>query len=188
MIAKLIALMAVGVAPFASAQVVQDPIADGKARPGRTYLKWTVDVNHDGIDDVLVAWKETPDEIAERKAEEGHYFNEDDHTFAVYLGRSAGGYTKVGGIDVDTSECYVGYISEVRSYGIVTLELLEVSAPHGKGLPIPKNRVVCYTFKNGTLKTTRLSPLYDLNGSNRVHDKYLSPSKCVHVTLQDVTR
>ena len=187
MIKKLFIALIISTSCIACAQVVQNPIADG-AETGRTYFKWVIDINHDGIDDVLVSLKETPDEIRERKAEEGALFNSNTHTFAVYLGLAGNGaYTKDSGVNVNTSECYVGNIQESGQYGIVTIEEVEVSGPAGKGLPIPKKQVYCYTVKEGHAIRTNLTPLYDVNEENPVYEKYLSKSKRTQVTLQEVT-
>jgi len=169
------------------AQVIHDPIKDG-ARTGRAYLKWELDIKHDGINDVLVTEKPTQEELKEKKDEEGVIFNPNYLSFAVYLGLGkSGNYTSDGGILVDISQCYVGYVEEVKQYGIVTVEEREVTAPSGKGRPVPMKQVYCYTVQGGHMKRTDLTPLFGIDEKNPTCDKYLSESKRTKVQLQEVT-
>ena len=183
---KLLVLSLATMCCIIHAQEVQDPIKDG-AKPGRTYLKWMLDINHDGIGDVLVTEKPTADEIKEKKEEEGDIFNSDSHAFAVYIGLGKGGYVSDGGIIIDIMQCYVGYIDEVKKYGIVAAEERKVAAPSGKGLPVTKMQVYCYTVQGNGMKRTNLAPLIDTDANSPVYDKYLSEAKRTKVQLQEVT-
>lgn len=202
----LIFLCASNFCCVASAQVVRDPIADtanrerqiGSYYPGRSYYKWIIDINHDGVSDVLVSEKERSDEIDADKEGDPN-FNPNDLGFHVYLGLATGGYitgkpvkgdeSGGTGISVDMSHCYIGYVPEVKSYGIVTVETLTVDDPnepqarHG----VFKRQVVCYTVDGDHLKRTNLTPLWDAGEKNPVYNKYLSDSKRSKVQLQQVT-
>jgi hypothetical protein len=180
----------------AHAQVIQDPLRYHE-EVGRTYLKWVLDINHDGLDDILISLKKTPDEIKESKAEDGTVFNPNYHGFGVYIGRKSGGYVNskyviesigevTGEIGIDISRCYVGYIDEVKRYGIVTVEETEITAASGKGLPVPKKQVYCYTIEGDHIKRTDLTPLFGIDARNPVYDKYLSDSKRRKVQLEEV--
>ena len=197
MIKKLLIIFYAAICCTACAQVVVDPIREG-AEAGRTYYKWVLDINHDGVNDVLISLKETPDEIKEAKAEERNYYNPNYRGFAVYIGLKNGGYVKnktvtesigdvTGGIGVDISSCYVGFIDEVKQYGIVTVEEREVTAPSGKGMPVSRMQVYCYTILGDHLKRTNLTPLIDPDGKNPIYDTYLSAAKRTKVQLQEVT-
>ncbi len=192
---------------FVQAQVLQDPVSDiassgratGTYYPGREYYKWVVDINHDGLNDVLLSLKERSDEIGERKTDGGEAFNQDEHTFGVYMGLKDGGYFKVKrvdepggvrqfGITIDISQCYIGYIIEVKRYGLVTVETVEVTAPSGKGLPVPKDQIYCYAMEdNYIIKRTNLTSLLDDAKKSPIYDEYLSKSKRTKVQLQEVT-
>lgn len=181
----------------ACAQVVQYPVRDA-ATAGRTYYKWVLDINHDGVNDALISLKETPDEVNENKAEQGQVFNPDYRGFGVYIGLENGGYVNskyvtesggdvAGGVGIDISQCYVGYVSEVKQCGIVTVETREVTAPSGKGLPVPKDQIYCYTVAGDHMKRTDLTPLLDDAQKSPIYKKYLSESRRTEVHLQEAT-
>ncbi len=197
MIKKLLFLLFVSAYCPGYAQVIQDPVRD-LAKPGNIYVKWVVDINHDGINDVLVALKPTPEEIKENEAAAKELFNPDEYVFGVYLGHNGGGYLKVErtygagrmqfGIIVDISQCYVGYIEEVKQYGIVTASLRKV---HDSDIPEAKHGVIekqvyCYTVEGDHIKMKNLTPLLIPDEKNAIYDKYLSASKRTKVQLQEV--
>jgi len=202
---RLLLILLIGTCCSAHCQTIQDPIADcvkfgsasGSYYPGRVYYKWTVDINHDGVNDVLVSLKETSEELAEKKDEERGYFNSNYHGFGVFIGLKEGGYLNskyvkedtgdvAGGIGVDLSRCYVGYVESVKQYGIVTVQQLEVSGPSGKGLPIHKERVCCYTVEGDHMKKTILTPLTEDVEESPMYKRYLSDSKRSIVQLDEV--
>ena len=186
MLNKLIFSLILAASGTAYAQRVQDPIKD-EAKPGRIYLKWVVDINNDGINDLLVTEKQTPEELKEARDEGGGFYNPDVHGFAVYVGTKDGDYLRDGGIIVDIFQCYVGYVIEVKQYGIVTVETREVTAPSGKGLPVPKDQIYCYTVEGDHLKRKDLTPLLDDAQKSPIYRKYFSDSKRTKVRLQEVT-
>jgi hypothetical protein len=197
MIKKLLFLLFVSTCCSGYAQVIQDPVRD-LAKPGRTYVKWVVDINHDGINDVLIDVKPTPDEIKDNEAVARELFNPDEYGFGVYLGIKGGGYLKVErtygpgsmqfGIMVDISQCYVGYIEEIKQYGIVTAGLRKVQDPdipeakHG----VIEKQVYCYTVEGDHMKRTNLTPLLIPDEKNAIYDKYLSEAKRTKVQLQEI--
>lgn len=205
MFKKLAFLLLITFCCSSYAQVIQNPVADcveagrttGAYYSGRAYYKWIIDINHDGIDDVLLSLKKRPDELAEEKEEDPGTFNPNELGFLVYLGVKDGGYIKAKradvpggmgfGIAVNVSKCYVGYIDEVKQYGIVTIEKQEVDSPSGKGLPVPKKQIYCYTIEGNQIKRTNLTPLLGLDEKSPIYEKYLTESKRTKVQLQEVT-
>jgi len=203
---RLLLLFFVGTCCSIQAQSVQNPLehivqlgrTSGSYHAGRTYYKWVLDINHDGVDDILLSMKQTSAEINEQKEEDGHSFNPTEYGFSVYIGKKSGGYLNSkyveesignvdGGIGIDISQCYVGYVEEVKQYGIVTVEEREVTAPSGKGRPVPMKQVYCYTVQGDHIKRTDLTPLFGIDEKNPTCDKYLSESKRTKVQLQEVT-
>ncbi len=197
----------VSIGSIASAQVVQNPVGHtvevarkaGTYYAGRSYDQWTVDINHDGLEDVLVSEKERPDEIDEEREANKWSFNPDERGFDVYIRLPAGGYVPAtviedgkpvgNGIALDLSHCYVGYVPEVKGYGIVTVEALTVDDPdepqarHG----VLKNQVICYTVSGDQIKRTNLTPQFDAGDKNAIYNKYFSESRRTKVQLQTVT-
>jgi hypothetical protein len=185
----------------AHAQVIQNPIADavqidranGSYQIGQTYFKWVVDLNHDGVNDVLISLKESADEIKQEEANIST-FDPDFHGFTVYIGLKDGGYilekdTNGDGVGVNISECYVGYIRQVKKYGIVTVETRTIDDPnepqarHG----VVRQQVYCYTLEGRHINRTNLTLLLDPDEKNPIYDEYLSDSKRTKVQLQEVT-
>jgi hypothetical protein len=167
-------------APF-----VADPLRNGQP-VGTGFLEWTVDINHDGLNDILLC-QTIPDD------EKNDVFP-DLHGFGVYLGQKNGGYINTqylntptgreeGGIDVDVSQCYVGYIDEVKAYGIVT-----VLAEWGRHKGIHHAQVVCYTVEGDHMKQTHLGGVMDdpATAANAIYNKYLSLGKRTKVQLKQV--
>ena len=167
-------------APF-----VSDPLRNG-LEAGRVYMKWVIDLNHDGISDVLLSEKLTPDESKDDPFP-------DLQGFGVYLGQKGGGYINTqfvdapggrdeGGIAVDTSQCYLGYIGEIKSWGIVT-----ALSKWQRSKGIYDTQVVAYSVEGDHIKETYLGDVMDLAKPNSLYRKYLSESRRTKVQLQEVT-
>ena len=174
------------------AQVVQDPLKDmvnSKKGGSQTYYKWVVDINHDGIMDVMLSQKLSPELVKAMESTQGEDYQSDLLGFTLYIGLKTGGYIKNSGVIIDVSQCYVGYIDETKQYGIVTLEQRRVGdqdvpeARHG----VLKEQVYCYTVKGDHLARTNLTPLFDADEKNAVFEKYLSDSIRTKVQLQVMT-
>jgi hypothetical protein len=181
---------------IADAQVIQNPLKDAaKFHPtyGETgvYYEWIVDINHDGLKDILLSAQATPemvkaDEDAARFIPES--YQPDQHAFAVYLGLKTGGYINAGGMLVDVSQCYLGYIKELKQYGIVSVENSVVDDPdepqarHG----VLKQQIFAYTIHQNKVIETKLTSLFDPDEKNAVYDEYLSDSKLTKIQLREV--
>lgn len=183
---------------YAESEVIQDPILNA-AEVGRTYYKWVLDINHDGINEILVSLKETPEELEEKKSESPSLFKVDCHGFGVYIGLATGGYVNsrkviesgqdvAGGIGVDLSQCYVGYVAEVGQYGMVSVETREITAASGKGLPVLKDQIYCYTVEGDHIRRTDLTSLLEDAKKSPIYNEYLSDAKRTRVTLQEISR
>ena len=174
-----------------SAQVITDPLAFAVNIQGnnasKSYYKLELSINNDGVNDVLLARQESQQEIAENKwlQEDGHIpFQQNEHSFATFIGLKTGGYAFSDYIIVDLDQCYIGYIDEVKQYGILTINYGEEGGSD-KGYVYQK--VICYTVSGNKIKKTGLTPRYALGDKNPIYDKYLSPSKRTQVQLQTVT-
>lgn len=184
---KIIALLAIGLADSVCAQIVQDPLRDG-AKSGSTYLVWKADVNHDGILDILISEKQSLEDIHDRRSSKGPSLPDDEYPFAVYIGTKNGsGYQKSGGLSAEMSHCYVGYIQQMKQYGIVTLESAIVDDPdvpqarHG----ILKKQICAYTLEAGQIKKTELTPLLDEWEKSSFYNDYLTDAKRTSVQLEE---
>jgi hypothetical protein len=191
---------------FASAQQVEHPIARtvefarkvGSYYPVRSYYQWSIDLNNDGLKDMLVSEKERPDEIDLHRQADRFFFNPAVRGFDVYIRLSKGGYVsavvkegdkpEAGGMLIDISHCYVGYVSEAKGFGMVTVESMVVDDPerpqarHG----VLKSQLVCYTIAGKHIHRTNLTPQYDAGAKNAVYDKYLSEPKADHLPAKSL--
>ena len=183
---KMLFLLLISLSSSISAPLVNDPLRNGQ-EPGAIYLKWVMDFNQDGISDVLLGEK-VADEVP---------INDDPfpdlHGFGVYLGQKGGGYINTqyvdapggreeGGVSVDVSQCYVGYISEAKKYGIVT-----ALSKWQRNKGIYDTQVVAYTVEGDHIKETFLGGVMDdPDHPNSYYNEYLSPAKRTKVQLQEV--
>ena len=172
----------------AEAQTILDPVRD-VAELGRTYLVWKVDINHDDVVDVLVSEKPTAAEIQDMRAATP-LFPSDFCAFAVYAGSKNGnGYNKAGGIGIEMSRCYVGYVKQIHGYGVVSLDTTVVDDPKDPNSKygIPEKQVCCYDLKAGKIEKTALTPWLDDWENNAIYRMYLTESKRTNVHPQEVT-
>ena len=186
----------------AYSQVVRDPLADMVSLdkkwaapfpyfPGRVYYKWVFDMNHDGKDELLLADKPTQKERDEtaHESEVVPVYQPEEYWFLVYQPIKDGRYLCLGGMNADVSQCFVGYIKELKRYGIVTIENSVVDDPsepeakHG----VLKDQVIAYTIRRGEVVESKLTPLLDPDEKNPIYDAYLTTSKTANVHLQQIT-
>jgi hypothetical protein len=182
-------------AVIASAQTINDPIAN--AEPGHTYYKWTVDINHDGTNEIMLGPKKTSEEVQEEAQNaKGGYIQPNVQGFGIYIPQKSGGYIVsqhvespegdiAGGIGIDLSHCYVGYVDEIKGYGIVSLEIIERRRPDARVL---EERIYCYTIKGDHVVRRNLTKWFDVDERNNVYDKYLSEGRRTKVILQQIVR
>jgi len=175
-------------------QIINNPMAGREA--GHTYYRWVVDVNHDGKKELLIGEKATKeDNQLEEQIAKGGYVQPNVQGFGVYIPLKSGGYINskhvestegdfVSGIGIDLSHCYVGYIDEIKGYGIVSLEITEVKTPNAREL---KKQVYCYTITGDHMLKTDLTPVMDADAPSSIYNKYLSESKRTKVRLEEVT-
>lgn len=183
-----------------NAQIVQNPVQDLTAKSKTRgyyirppYKELAVDINHDGVNDMLLGGDGNPQRLPGEKS--AIPYNPNLFDFNVYIGVNSGGYilfddnsSGMGGIiTIDVSKCYIGYIDEIKQYGIVTLEINDEGNHSGHGLPIAASKVYCYTINGYKIQRTDLTTNHDPFQQNAIYDKYLSPSKRTQVQLQPVT-
>jgi len=166
-------------------EIITNPLAGGFEN-GTTYVKWYVDINHDGVNDLLLGQKENSDDKSNDP-----FPNE--QPFGVYIGQPSGGYVNsqhvntpsgdfATGINIDITQCYVGYVSEASSYGIVTTQ-----STWEKKTDTTTVQVVCYTVDGDHMKETYLGGVMDPQNPNIYYNKYLSPSHRTTPQLQEFT-
>ncbi len=149
-------------------------------------MKWVLDIHRDGTSDILVTGKLTPEEIEAEKNVDGYLYTPGLCAFAVYLGRQNNrNYLRGGGVIVDIDRSYVGYISEVKRYGIVSIEKLQVASPTSR-LGATVMQVYCYVVEKSHTKRINLTPQYGLDEPNALFKKYLSDVRRPKVQLQEV--
>ena len=169
-----------------AAPIVNNPMTNS-LESGRTYYKWIVDINNDGLNDVLIGGKLTDTELK--------YVDTPSNQigFGVYIAQPSSGYlwsqyimSPDGrldeAIDVDISQCYVGYVSEVSSYGIVTTH-----STWNKKTDTTTVQVVCYTVDGDHMKETYLGGVMDPKKPNIYYTKYLLPAHRTTPQLQEFT-
>jgi hypothetical protein len=168
--------------------------SDFHALTGRVIYKWSVDLNNDSKQEVLLDTKQTAEEIAQETQDTKEPYNSNIHSFEVYIAKADGsGYVESTGIndgtalgvgavpEVDITQCYVGQIDELHAYGLVTIHT---------GYPRKAPAVACiyaYTIESDHLKRRLLAQYDSTKSSNAIYDKYLKEGKRTHVTLQEVT-
>jgi hypothetical protein len=165
-------------------------------KPGRIIYKWEVDLSNDGRKEVLLDTKETPAELAQEVKETQGNMNENVRTFTVYIPNPSGsGYTESRGLDegdnlgvspgateVDVTQCYVGYITQLRRWGLVTIRSDDATDK------VPAEaRIYSYTIDGDHLKSQLLAKYNPTKGTNAIYNQYLSKSKRTKVQLQEVT-
>jgi hypothetical protein len=178
------------------AQLIQNPLAyDVQQRKlvagpdlPKGYSEWKVDIAHTGNPIILlggVAGHDPDEDNNVVRIED----NPNQYYFDVYIPANGGTYyLDSSAVDIDIAQCYVGYVSEVNKYGLVTTEQMVGMDPkypeakHG----VIQDRIYAYTVEGNHLKQTLLSKDY-IDGKNKIYMKYLSPSKRTKVQLQPVT-
>lgn len=166
-----------------------NPVADFHVRselppPGKL-LKWQSDINGDEKAEVFLSRKDDVDDAAANQISPG---------WDVYIARPDGGsYWPINGINqgddsislvalqVDLETCFVGNVSEVGQYALVTLQ---VSNPRA-GDPIA--RIYAYTIEGDHLNRTKLAE-YNPTQTNALFDKYLKDDKRTVITPVEVTQ
>jgi hypothetical protein len=183
---------------------VQDPVANiaglGRASGANDsiYLEWRVDIKNDGTTDVLLTAKLSSSEVKELQKQEGKAFIASQHGFVAYLGIKSGGYvhnneveeaegSAPGGLLIDIAHCYVGYVDELKQFGIVTMDTTEVYPERGRGPSMAKEQIYCYTVKGDHIKRTDLTPVLDEIAGNPIYEKYLTEPRRTHVDLKEVS-
>jgi len=180
------------------AQDIQDPIKY-MAKPGTAMYIWKLDINRDGVRDLLIGYEASASDTNSAKENLGELYNENIVGFDCFIGLKKGGYIKCKYVDtgkikmkdvpitIDIDQCYVGYIDEIKKYGIVSVSESEVAPPSHHGLGVLKEQLYCYTVEGGDhLKLTNLTPLYDSGSKNSIYEKYLSKAKRTKIQLQEV--
>lgn len=192
---KLAILMLVAIAIGAKGDApVENPKTDFAAHEaayGRVIYEWDVDLNNDGKTDVLLDVKLTEDE---REGRGKNYDLSKTRWFTTYL--SIGNQYIVSPYDqpeigqvgeiiaVKLDECYVGNISEIVGYGIVTIERYDELMAGNRAF-ITIARIYAYTVNGYVVKKTKLA---EFSGSNNaIYDKYLAVGKRTAVVLKEVT-
>jgi len=164
------------------AQQISDPVFHYRGLDsdhGSSFLKWTADINGDGLPEIFLSLKKNHDEAVTAKQMPGWF---------VYIAStSGGGFTKCVGIqesgdsddvigvgvvpDIDPNCCFVGLVTEIGTHAIVTRQI-----------DLPKNGVkvayiYAYTVVGNHLKRTKLAQYNPDDGSNAIFDKYLNGGK-----------
>jgi hypothetical protein len=182
--------------PTETANPVQDHADFHKLSSGRVVYKWEVDLNHDGKKDILLDTKETPAEIDEEEKETRGEYDPNIRNFAVYIpnpkkadyiqskGMDIGsGQFVVGGAPgVDITQCYVGYITQLKRWGLVTIQTDDATdkAPAAA-------YIYAYTIEGDHIKRALLAKYNPDKGGNAICDQYLKEDKRTKVQLQEVT-
>jgi len=182
--------------PARTANPIAAYAAFHRLKAGRVIYKWEIDLGNDGRKEVLLDTKETPEELAQEIKETQGNINENLRNFTVYIPNPSGtGYTESRGLDegdgqgvspgggmtVDVTQCYVGYVAQLQKWGLVTIESDSVTDK------VPAQaRIYAYTIEGDHLKS-RLLAKYDLTkGANANYNQYLREGRRSTVQLQVV--
>lgn len=161
----------------------------------RVIFKWDVELNNDGKKVMLLDTKLTPTEIQEEQKETKSDYNPNIKNFTVYIPNPAkadyiqskglyedGVLGVGGGMSVDVTQCYVGYIVQIKKWGLVTIE----SESATDKVPA-EARIYAYTIEGDHIKRGLLAIYNPVKEKNSIYEQYLSESKRTKVQLQEVT-
>jgi hypothetical protein len=164
---------------------------------GRILYKWEVDLSNDGKKEILLATKPTQQETGDLKRRSRGEYNFNIIPFTVYIpNASKNGYTESKGLDesdglgispggglaVDVTQCYVGYISQLKKWGVVTIQ-----SDNATDKMPAQARIYAYTIEGDHLKSQLLGKYNPDKGGNAIYDQYLKEGKRTKVQLQEVT-
>ena len=188
-----IALLSLLLTQFVLAGETANPVQDyatSHALTGSVIYRWNVDLNNDGKLDVLLDTKLTDEEVAQENRDTKNRYDPNAHSFEVYVAKATGStYIQSTGVNngielglgiaptIDITQCYVGQITELNAYGVVTIK---VDAPR-EGSAVA--RILVYTIEGDHMKETKLAE-YNPEQANALYDKYLAPTKRTQVQLQ----
>jgi hypothetical protein len=166
-------------------KAIPDPEADFKAdlaiAAGDKILKWEVDLDGDGKNEILFCLKS--DHTKEKEEFQPAPWD-------LYIANSTGaGYTKSIGTEekedqisiddlalIDTDECFVGQITELGKKGIVAIA--RESPREGPTI----NIIYAYTIEGDHLKKSELARYEDSATPHALYTKYLAEGKRTVVT------
>lgn len=168
---------------------IANPIDDFKTGltipPGDKILKWEIDMNGDGKNDVLLSLKSDASDAAQ---------SNESPAWTLYIAEAVGNtFTKSEGTEyeantlsvddlpvIDTGACYVGQITQLGKRGIVTMRIKNPRS--GESVAT----IYAYTIEGSRMKYTQLAQ-YQPGQPNAVFDQYLKDNVRTQVQLQEVT-
>jgi len=184
--AILIVLMGISV----RAQISGDPqttLLSGLAS-GDTLEKMSIDVNGDGKLDLFFTLQEAhpdPSEVQANTQNQGGLF------WDAYVKQTNGtNYIRSSGMDdgggliqgvtiqINPNQMYVGNISEINRYGVVTSAVKRATTENS-------TIIYAYTWEGDHFKQWKLAE-YTAGGKNAIFDKYLADGKRTQITVQQI--
>ena len=167
---------------------VTDPVADMQSFRGLTtgdvLYKIVLDVNGDGLNDVLLCYKDDYDDsIGNNEAPEWDiYLATGPNTYTHLMGLDLGQGTSQGPAapNLCLSQMFVGQITQLNKPGLVTIQ-----TDYPTTLAAV-TYIYAYTVESGHLKQTLLAQ-YVPGTDNAVYDQYLSTTNRISVSYQQIT-
>ncbi len=179
-------------ASFLTTSSAIDPVADFKTNftiePGDKILKWQIDINGDGYNEIFLTLKSNHDKDKE---------DNDIPAWDVYLSDENGSNVirskgiqdpgdepdsiGLGGLPcIDIESCFIGQITEISKRGIVTMRIKNPREGESIG------EIYAYTIEGDHLKQTELAQYVIAEGHHPLFYKYLSDDKKTTITVTEI--
>lgn len=188
-IAKLIGIVVLSCAAYA--EDVADPqshVINRRYEAGDVIKRMTFDINGDGVADSFFTTIEgNPDPTTRISNEQSggslswdvYVSNQGGTTFKVNTSVDINGEINQGsGIELNPDQLYVGNISEISRFGVVTSAVKRSKSENS-------TIIYAYTWEGDHFKQWKLAE-YVAGEQNAIFDKYLKDDKRTHITLQQI--
>ncbi len=150
--------------------------------------QFSIDFNHDGVaDELFTTIEANPDPTTKISNDQRngsmswdiYVSNPGSNTFKICKDIEIDGkITQGAGIDIDPNLMFVGKISEIKQYGIVTLEVMRSRSENS-------TIIYAYTWERNHIKRWKLA-VYLESQKNAIFDKYLKEDKRTKVTVRQI--
>jgi hypothetical protein len=155
---------------------------------GDRIKKIVVDLNGDGLNDMLLACEDPNPDIVERQARRKErgvvrwdaYIKGADGNYTLSIGVERNGVLNPGfAVPFRPDEVYIGQIAEISRYALAAFSLSNIKGQ------TPTASIIAYTWEADHFKEHQLATYFEVE-ENAIFDKYLAPNKRTAVIVQEV--